>query len=192
MAATIDSQCAASGEELAPAGYLSRIGKLIAGLLQVQLAFTLMTNPGLTSAESPWSNPTLWFVIVLAFALFSWTVNLGFNRSWGKKPFFAAVATVLATLGLGVATGGSAWGLPIAAVLYAVTLYVHGHMGISHVLAALVGTPGCEMRVIPQLWARFTGGAAELKVCPGFWTPLDNWERALRQGRKQKAEITNH
>ena len=66
--------------------------------------------------------------------------------------------------------------------LLAVTIYAHLHVGVSHLLAAVTGLRGCEMRVIPYYLTRMRGGAheAELCLCPGFWTPIDRWEAKLR------------
>jgi hypothetical protein len=47
-----------------------------------------------------------------------------------------------------------------------------------------LGTPGCEMRAIPDLLGRLTGHTAQEHHCPGFITPLDNWEaRRYQSGR---------
>ena len=50
-------------------------------------------------------------------------------------------------------------------------------MGISNVLSVVKATPGCEMRAIPQLAAiLFKRDVTEAAICPGMWTPLDQWE----------------
>jgi hypothetical protein len=119
-------------------------------------------------------------IAALAICLLPWTVNLGFNRNWGRRPLVAA-GSALAVAGLlSLAIFASWWAAPVSLVVYALCIYVHGHMGASHVLAAILGTPGCEMRAPAQLLARLRGNAATFVACPGFWTPLDNWEWRFR------------
>ena len=60
-------------------------------------------------------------------------------------------------------------------------IYAHGHIGISNILAGMIGLKGCEMRVIPYLITRLAGSGTELALCPGVWTQLDRWETGLRQ-----------
>ena len=66
-------------------------------------------------------------------------------------------------------------------VLRLAAIYAHGHIGISNVLAGIIGLHGCEMRVIPYLIERLAGSNTELALCPGLWTPIDRWEAGLRQ-----------
>lgn len=170
------SQCAT----IPPASITGRVAKFMMGALQLQLVYTLVLNGMLVGVEQMPRNSMLWVAIILAYALISWTVNLGFGRAWGAKP--AAVA-VLLTAVAALATYvlyGAVWGPPFALAVASVAVYVHGHMGLSHVLAAIMGTAGCEMRVIPQIWSRINGSDPNLVLCPGIWTRIDLWEANLR------------
>ncbi len=60
-------------------------------------------------------------------------------------------------------------------------IYVHGHIGISNLLAGIFGLRRCEMRVIPYLIDRVAGKDTQVALCPGLWTPIDRWEAGLRQ-----------
>ena len=40
-------------------------------------------------------------------------------------------------------------------------------LGTAHVLAAILGTPGCEMRAFAHLRSKFQGGDAGSVPCPG-------------------------
>ena len=54
------------------------------------------------------------------------------------------------------------------------------HLGFSFFLAAVLATPGCEMRSIPHLWTLITRRATKEHYCPGFLDRLDRWERERR------------
>lgn len=172
--------CGATGAYLAPAGWLSRAGKLGMGVLQIFLVFQLIVNYKIVFSESMPSNSGLVIAVVLAFALLSWTLNLGFKRQWGARPFYVAVGVVCVSMVVGYFLNGSVWGVPLASVLYVVTVYVHGHMGPCHVLAAVLATRGCEMRAPDHLLAILRGKQAELHICPGAWSRIDEWEARAR------------
>jgi hypothetical protein len=57
---------------------------------------------------------------------------------------------------------------------------VHGYVGLSHVVAAILGLPGCELRMLAYFVAKARGAPAPLAACPGVWTPLDRWEARRR------------
>ncbi len=177
-----------SGAGLAPAGILSRIGKLTLGALQLFFVVNLLRVFQIGFPEEVVRSTGFWIGVVLAFALLSWTVNLGFNRPWGARPFVAALIIAGAAGLYSAAIMGSLWSPPLLVVLWGLTIYVHGHMGICHVLAAVMGTPGCEMRVFTHIKSKLRGGQATLCACPGFWTPLDGWEENLK--RKLRGEDT--
>lgn len=61
--------------------------------------------------------------------------------------------------------------------------YVFGHLGVSFVVAAIIRTPGCEMRGLPHLWSKLTGSESLEHYCPGFLAPLDKWEKTLKQNK---------
>jgi hypothetical protein len=53
----------------------------------------------------------------------------------------------------------------------------YGHLGIAFVLSAIIATPGCEMRSIPDLFGRVIGKPSEEHHCPAaFITKIDEWE----------------
>lgn len=175
-----NSEECATDTPLAPAGILTRIGKFVAGTLQLLVIYILITNPELAQSSEPWSGPGLWVAAGLALLLLVWSVDLGFKGQWGRRVLGGVLVLLVAGAAYGLATSGSLWSVPVSLILYATTFYVHGHMGICHVIAAIMGTPGCEMRVLPAIWAKMTGRGVEFCACPGFWTPLDNWEHRVR------------
>lgn len=168
-----------------PAGVLGRVGRFFVGAIQVWYSvlairyFGALTRPSL--------EPGIWILALIAFALFSADIDLGFSRRLrlGRKPLYGALAAVALAGAFDAVAVGTPWGPTAASVILAVTVFTHLHMGTSHLLAAVTGIRGCEMRAIPYLIARARrgGAAAELQVCPGLWTPIDRWEARLRGHR---------
>ena len=180
MMATKSTAQLARDNGLAPAGAIGRVGKLMMGAAQLYAVYSLIRYWSFFTSNRAMEESLLWYLAPLSFGLVSWSVNLGFNRKWGKRPFFVALGIAALALGADFVFYGAWFGPPLAWSLVLVSLYVHGHMGFSHVLAALIATPGCEMRAIVHLASMISGGKASLCICPGFWTRLDEWEARRR------------
>lgn len=175
MSDTAPAACAAD-EEFTAAGPIGRLARLAVGTMQLYYVGAILTQIEFVKNSSPPRGVGFWIFVVSAFGLLSWTVNLAFLRKWASRPFVVAMVVVLGAAGFDLFYYGSMWAPPLTMVIVAVTLYVHGHMGLCHVLAGLIATRGCEMRAIPHLIAMLRGRGAQFQVCPGFWRPLDEWE----------------
>lgn len=125
----------------------------------------------------------MWFVwIAFGFHVFPYIVNIGFGRDWRRKPQIA-VGALGAVGGLAsIVAYGTLWGPPLGWLVWAFMVYTYGHLGISMVLAAVIATPGCEMRALPHLWMITTGRETAEHFCPGFLNGLDKWEVGRRVG----------
>lgn len=185
-----NATCATSAVALAPASIIGRIGKFSMGTAQLLGVYSLGTAYAVVTLDTAPASVGLWIFAGLAFGLLSWTVNIAFRRTWGAKPFYVAIGLAAAGALYGFATAGIFWSLPFALVVYVVTMYVHAHMGFCHVLAALLATPGCEMRSINHLFSKLTGNKAALQICPGIWTPIDNWEARIRHRGPDSAAVS--
>ena len=129
-----------------------------------------------------------WSWVLIAWWLFPAVVNIGFGVSWGNwRPRVAVLAGAGAAALVGLATRGTWDAPPLWWFLLPWMIYVAGHLGASFVLAATLGTPGCEMRAIPHLIGLATGRPRAEHYCPGFLDGLDRWE-ALRGGARQGAD----
>jgi hypothetical protein len=61
-------------------------------------------------------------------------------------------------------------------------LYLFSHLGLAFVLAALIGTPGCEMRAFHNLYTQVSGKPTKEHYCPiGPLGPIDRWESQRRE-----------
>ena len=112
----------------------------------------------------------------LAFWLLPPVVNLGWGVNWKNRPrlFFLLLCAV--AIAVDFALYGGFWGPPLGGILYAATVYTLTHLGISFLLAAVLSTPGCEMRSLPELFGRILGRPQMEHHCPGLIDPIDKWD----------------
>lgn len=101
------------------------------------------------------------------FLFTSWVVNELLQKSWGMKP----ALILFAGLGIAVATGaiaGNPFGPAYGIYLWIWVLAFSVLLGPAHILAAILRTPGCEMRSFAHLRAKLTGNDVSQSVCPGW------------------------
>jgi hypothetical protein len=119
----------------------------------------------------------IWNGMLPGLLLISYVVNIGFSRSWKKWPALVSAATLLAIAALGYLLEGSFEPSILARTLWTWELYLFGHLGASFLLAALIGTPGCEMRAMHDLYSRISGTPTQEHYCPvGPLNSVDRWE----------------
>ncbi len=168
-------------------GPIGRIVRLGLGILTAWPLSSLLLRVGpewwITSEIGPaQTNAGTLIAIAVALWLINEIVNIGWARRWGNRPRLVVLGTAAVLAVAGVALTGSPWSPVLGALVYAWLVYTFAHLSISFFLAALLGTPGCEMRSIPHLVARLTGREHREHVCPGPLDPLDRWEAARRGG----------
>ena len=159
-------------------GPLGRLVRLLLGLACLYALYELFLN-----RESIIQTPVsvLPDIAIMAFAttfIINYVVNIGFGRSWGRWPSYLLIASMLVL----AAAAWLLYGTPDHAlpgtVLWAWMVYFFAHLGVSLVLSAVIATPGCEMRAIPELIGRMSGRPAAEHHCPAaFITKIDEWER---------------
>ncbi len=161
-------------EELVKPGLLGRAIRAALGLLTLGWLVLLL----LVWRRERWAGEVpldFGFVGLVAFALWgtSYVFNIALGLSWGQKTLalVLAGAAVAAVIG-GVAGGGfpnALFGIYLWAWFVALT----GLLGPAHLLAAALGTPGCEMRSYVHALTLLRGGDAGTVVCPGG---VDRWD----------------
>ncbi len=155
--------------------FIGRSVRLILGLVCCYGALSYGANPdALVRLGLP--PPSLLLGPAFAFWLLPPVVNLGFGRNWRNRPQLVVLVLGLGAMVVDLLVYGQLWAPVLGALVYGTTVYTFAHLGPSFILATLFGTPGCEMRAIPDLLGRLTGRPAAEHHCPGFITPLDNWE----------------
>ena len=119
----------------------------------------------------------IWNGILPSLFLISYVVNIGFSRNWKKWPALVSAAVLLAIATLGYLLEGSFESSMLARTLWTWELYLFGHLGVSFLLAAVIGTPGCEMRALHDLYSRISGTPTQEHYCPvGPLNSVDRWE----------------
>ena len=114
--------------------------------------------------------------------LVSYVVNIGWGVNGKRWPLWISLMLFALAAAASWLADGTLMS-PIAGVTVLLWLiYVFEHLGLSFALAAILGTPGCEMRALPALFARLRGRKAQEHYCPvGPLHALDAWEARRRQ-----------
>lgn len=65
----------------------------------------------------------------------------------------------------------------LAKSIWGLELYLFSHLGLAFLVAGLIGTPGCEMCALHDLYSKITGNPTKEHICPvGPLGPIDRWE----------------
>ena len=161
-----------------PIGRVVRLGLGVGALLGVQ---GVVSGWSVLVAPSMPTSAGFGFILLLGLYLFPYVVNLGFGFRLSGWPRLAVLGVGLAWAAINWSTTGHAWSPGLGAAFGVWALYTFGHLGVAFLLAALIRTPGCEMRSIPEAWGRLTGRPAREHFCPGHLDRLDRWEFRVRR-----------
>ncbi len=121
-------------------------------------------------------HPGWWVGIAVGFYVFSYIINIGYTRTWGRWPQLIIGLVIIIIVAFNLIRWESFWGPSLGWFILFWLAYVYGHFGISFILAGVLATPGCEMRAIPDFWARISGHESKEHGCPGFIGQVDRWE----------------
>lgn len=92
-------------------------------------------------------------------------------------PAVVSVALLAAAALASYLSSGTVETYVFARVAWTWELYLFAHLGLSFVLSAVIGTPGCEMRALHDLYSRITGNPTKEHYCPtGPLHLIDQWE----------------
>lgn len=163
-------------------GPLGRLLRLGLGGLCLYALWDVLSHANVLVSRPYSSLGGLVVIIAVAVCTFNYVVNIGFSKSWGQRPLIVSLGIIALSAAVAfVATGGL--DSPIVGVPLMFSLaYLYGHLGFAFVLAALLATPGCEMRSIPEALGRVRGRRTDEHACPAtFITKLDEWERRRRE-----------
>lgn len=165
---------------LARTGPVGRLMRLALGAACLWALWELVANVGAVIAApiAAAVHPSVALLIAMAFWVISYLVNIGFSKSWGRRPAYASLAGFLAMGVVAFVIHGELNSPILGVPLFAWLTYFYGHLGLSFVVASVLATPGCEMRAIPELVGRMTGHGSAEHHCPSpLITKIDEWER---------------
>lgn len=167
-------------------GPIGRLARLGFGVMSIYYAAALWGVRGDLFTDGGAIRPLLLNGVFPSLFLISYVVNIGFSRAWKKWPALISLMMILIAGGVGYAQTGDLQSPLLARTIWIFELYLFGHLGLAFVFAALLGTPGCEMRAFHHLFSLLTGRPTAEHHCPvGPLTAIDRWERGGKQSRKQ-------
>ena len=109
--------------------------------------------------------------------LVTYVINIGLGINTGAKPRYVLLGAWALAAIAGFLLEGTWRSEALGPVIGLSQIYIYGHLGLSFLLSAILPTPGCEMRAIPQLLGKVTGKGSREHHCPGFIDGIDRWER---------------
>jgi hypothetical protein len=172
------------------------IGRLARAGLAAAYAATLLSivdwrgsarfrNPHILSEPSAWFLHLLMFTtfLILVGALATTLAGPTAKRRFQVGAFAAGLTAVAVAALIGLGTQGAAWGFPLADLVWWFDVLMLSEGLVATLLAIILGTPGCEIGVWPDLLARARGGDSETHVglaCIVGLHLLDTWEARTR------------
>ena len=158
-------------------GPVGRLARLVFGVICAWYLIGLIDmRDSLLDAEGH-VRAFLWNGIFPGLFLVSYIVNIGFSRAWRKWPALASAGVFLLLAAYGYFSEGRLETELLARSIWFWELYLFSHLGLSFLLSALLGTPGCEMRAFHDLYSRLTGKQTKEHYCPvGPLSGIDDWE----------------
>ena len=158
-------------------GPIGRIVRIAFGVVCLWYVFGLLQVSGSLVTSDGHVHSLVWNGVLPGLFLISYVVNIGYSRAWKKWPALVSAGVLLLVGGVGFLTFGTAETVWLASTIWLWALYIFGHLGIAFLLAGIIGTPGCEMRALHDLYSRLTGVPTKEHYCPiGPLHPIDQWE----------------
>jgi hypothetical protein len=170
-------------EELAQPGLLGRAIRASLGLATLSFLFLLLTvwRRELWAGEVPLLDLRFWLLVWFALWGTSYVFNIALGLSWGQKTRAGVLAGAGLAAVVGVVAGSGFPNAVLGVYLWAWFVAVTGLLGPAHLLAAALGTPGCEMRSYAHARTLLRGGDVGTVVCPGGIDRFDQIGAADRE-----------
>ena len=157
-------------------GPIGRLVRLAFGLICAWYVQGLLDVSSQLMDSSGHVRPVIWNGIFVGLFLVSYIINIGYSRSWKKWPAIVSGSVFILVAVYGFYSQGMLETAMLAQSIWVWELYIFAHLGLSFLLSALLGTPGCEMRAFHHLWTILTGKETKEHYCPGFLDGIDKRE----------------
>lgn len=130
--------------------------------------------------------PNLSLMILVVLCVFNYVVNIGFSKNWNNYPLIVALSVLVLVAGSGYLIDGNPSSRFLGVLLMLWLGYFYAHLGLSFILAALIATPGCEMRSIPDLIGKISKSTVKAHHCPSsIISGIDRWESERLSSRQK-------
>lgn len=158
-------------------GILGRSLRLMLGVVVLATAYSVgMAFQDFEDARAIPGGIGLWVVAGLLFFSMRDEIDLGLGATWGRQAQIMIAMLAVLALALDLILYGRLWAPPLGILFYTRFLVSALPLGVALILAALIGTPGCEMRSYAHVWAKLSGGDASEHYCPGGVDIIDSRE----------------
>ncbi len=122
-------------------GPIGRSVRLALGLVLLYFAVSALTHYRLGGSPSA-RDLGVWIGLAYAVYFLPDVINLGFGRSWGRRPLFVGVTAVGAAGLIDLVSSGTVLGPALGLIVFVLIVYVFTHIGLSLILAAIIAAPG--------------------------------------------------
>jgi len=176
MMTTTDLKLDAPGTLPKP-GPVGRVARLTFSILCSWYVVELIEVAGNLFDSHGNIRTVVWNGILPGLLLVSYIINIGYSRAWEKMPAIISGGVFLVLAGAGYATSGTVESALLARSVWLWEIYLFTHLGVSFLLSAVIGTPGCEMRALHDAWSKLSGNPTKEHYCPvGPLNAIDQWE----------------
>ena len=174
-------------------GLVGRLARLGWAALAALTLISIVDRHGSARFRNPHilTEPSAWFLHGLMLVVFLLIVGAVSAALLGERVARRArVASPVAIVGVVVVAGalgyfrfGSVWGFPLADLVWYFDVFVLAAEFTAFTLAVILGTPGCEIDVWPQLISRARGASnqrSRVLACVVGLHLIDRWEAQRR------------
>lgn len=163
-------------------GTYGRLVRLALGILCSYALYELFEHGRFVIQSPVTAIPNIAMLVIPAIFVVNYVVNIGFGRSWGRWPAYVSVLALVVIAAVSWLISGTPDHVILGIALWIWLVYFYAHLGTSFLLAAIIATPGCEMRAIPEFVGKLTGREVAEHRCPAaFIAKIDAWEPRRRR-----------
>jgi len=175
-------------------GPLGRLARLVLAGAFALTFVSIVGTRGSAQFRDPHilGEPNAWFLHLVMFAVFLVLVGalaesiggVRARRPWQLGAVIALLAALAIAALIGAATRGVVWGYPLADLVWWFDVLVIVEQLVALLLAIALGTPGCEVGVWSELFARLRGETPRSEgglACIIGLHALDDWEARRRR-----------